>query len=571
MSLPTKIEKLLSCQIGRNVAQLTRLASTYNPPQLNDFQVKNESFLGYLRGSKERIALDESLKRLSREMLEVPIVINGKEYRSDQSRLQQAPFDHSLKVAKYYWATPNMIREAIQTCNDRREEWERAPLSEKINIFMRAADLVSGKYRSDMLASTMLGQGKTIFQAEIDAAAELADFLRFNAFFAKELYKYQPISDQPNVVRNSMRHRGIEGFIAAISPFNFTAIGGNLASAPALMGNVVIWKPSDTAILSNYIVYKIFHEAGMPPGVINFVPCDGPIFGDIITADPSLAGINFTGSVNTFRFLWSKTAQNLDTYRNYPRLSGECGGKNYHFVHPSADTMNVAVNTVRSAFEYSGQKCSACSRLYVPKSKWPEIKDKISSICDQLKIGSPLDHQTFTSAVIDGKAFNRIRSYLDHASSSKNCEIIRGGQVDESIGFYVQPTIIQVHDPNDRLMKEEIFGPILSVYVYPDSEVKETLKLVQSIDYALTGAIFGQDANFLREATEMMKMSAGNFYINDKSTGAVVGQQPFGGARLSGTNDKPGGPHNLLRWTSPQTIKESFVNQTEWRYPYMME
>lgn len=416
------------------------------------------------------------------------------------------------------------MNKAIETSLERREKWEQVPLKEKIHIFLRAADLVATKYRYDLLAATMLGQGKTVFQAEIDAAGEFADFLRFNAFFAKEMIKYQPISENPSVLKNSFRYRGIEGFIAAISPFNFTAIGGNLASAPTLMGNVVLWKPSDTAILSNYLSFKILQEAGVPPGVINFVPSDGPVFGDSITSSRWLAGINFTGSVGTFKHLWKQTASNLDVYLNYPRLVGECGGKNYHFVHSSADVVNVSVNSIRSAFEYSGQKCSACSRLYVPKSKWPEviyystflftrrfipikfelsliffsfysqIKSEMLKIINEMKVSSPLEFDSFTSSVIDEKAFNRIRGYIDHARESSSCQIIAGGEVDKSIGYFIKPTIIECNDLNDRLFNEEIFGPVLAVYQYEDSNVQETLRQVhRNTHFALTGAIFGQD------------------------------------------------------------------------------
>ncbi|XP_015784183.1 delta-1-pyrroline-5-carboxylate dehydrogenase, mitochondrial [Tetranychus urticae] len=547
-----------------------RAFSTVINENIEDFVVTNEPILSYLSSSKERQLLSDSLTKLSKDCHNVPIVIDGKEYFSDHVRSQVMPFNHSKTIAKYYWATSELLTKAIETSLEKREAWERVPMKEKIEIFKKASDLVATKYRYDLLAATMLGQGKTVFQAEIDAGAEFADFLRFNAFFAKEMTKYQPISENVSVVKNSFRYRGLEGFIAAISPFNFTAIGGNLASAPTLMGNVVLWKPSDTAILSNYLAFKVLEEAGVPPGVINFVPCDGPVFGNTITQSRWLAGINFTGSIGTFKHLWKQVAQNLDLYLNYPRLVGECGGKNYHFVHSSADIDNVVVNTIRSAFEYSGQKCSACSRLYVPKSIWPEIKKKMLDICGKMKLGSPLEFDTFLSAVIDEKAFNRIKGYIDHAKKSSSCQIIAGGETDDSTGYFVKPTIIECNDLNDKLFNEEIFGPVLTVYQYDDASVDQALRLVhRNTHYSLTGAIFGQDPKFLQMAAEELKMSAGNFYINDKSTGAVVGQQPFGGGRLSGTNDKAGGPHYLIRWTSPQTIKESFVNQKDWKYPYM--
>ncbi|RWS10035.1 delta-1-pyrroline-5-carboxylate dehydrogenase-like protein [Dinothrombium tinctorium] len=547
------------------------LATSLNlTPKIDDFSVKNEPVLSYLNGSEERKQLENALKHYTNTCTEIPLIIDGNELKSDNVRYQFAPFDHSKKVAKYYWASNEQINDAINKSLMRRAQWERIPLSEKIKIFLKAGDLVSGKYRSHLNAATMLGQAKTVIQAEIDSAAELADFFRFNAFFAKELCKYQPISENKSEVLNMFRYRGIEGFIASISPFNFTAIGGNLASAPALMGNVVLWKPSDTALLSNYLIYKLLVEAGMPPGVINFVPSDGPTFGDTVTSSSHLAGINFTGSVATFKHLWKQTSAKLDTYRNYPRLVGECGGKNYHFVHPSADVETVVNATIRSAFEFGGQKCSACSRLYVPRSLWPKIKEGLVSVAQKIKVGSPLEYDTYFSAVIDEKAFKRITSYIEHAKNTSSLSLVFGGKYDSSLGYYIHPTIVETKDPKDRIIQEEIFGPVLTAFVYDDSKVYETIKLLdETSGYALTGAIFGSDEEFLTKATELLKMSAGNFYVNDKSTGSVVGQQPFGGGRLSGTNDKAGGPHYLLRWTSPQNVKQSFIPQKQWSYPYM--
>nr|DBA15718.1 TPA: hypothetical protein GDO54_003190 [Pyxicephalus adspersus] len=415
----------------------------------------------------------------------------------------------------------------------------------------------------------MIGQGKTVIQAEIDAAAELIDFFRFNAKFALQLQHEQPISVP--ISTNTMAFRGLEGFIAAVSPFNFTAIGGNLAGAPALMGNVVLWKPSDTAILSSYTVYNALREAGLPPNIIQFVPADGPVFGDTITSSEHLSGINFTGSVPTFKRLWKQVAENLDRYRTFPRLAGECGGKNFHFVHNSADVESVVYGTIRSAFEYSGQKCSACSRLYVPDSLWPQIKARLLEEHAKIKVGNPADDfSTFTSAVIDEKSFRRIQSWIKHAKESPNLTILAGGNCDDKVGYFVEPTIIESKDPKEKIMAEEIFGPVLTAYVYPENKYKEVLKLIDSTSpYGLTGAVFAQDKNVIQEATEVLRNAAGNFYINDKSTGAVVAQQPFGGSRASGTNDKPGGPHYILRWTSPQVIKETHVPLTEWKYPYM--
>jgi 1-pyrroline-5-carboxylate dehydrogenase len=535
--------------------------------------VENEPVLSYNAGSSELSELETAIKDLmSNSPHDIPLVVNGKEIRSGTSQKQVFPFDHGKTLAHFYHASPAVIEKAIhESVQVRKESWDAVPLQEKISMFLRAGDLVSGKYRMKLNAATILGQSKTVIQAEIDAAAELADFFRFNAMFAEELLSYQPISTDPSVTTNTFRYRSLEGFIASISPFNFTAIGGNLASGPTLMGNVVLWKPSDTAILSNYIIFKLLEEAGFPPGVINFLPSNGPVFGSTVTKSPELTGVNFTGSVATFKTLWKMTAENLDTYKSYPRLVGECGGKNFHFVHPSAEVKTVAAATIRSAFEFSGQKCSACSRMYVPGSLWKQVKQNMLDIVCQIKVGSPLDYSNFMSAVIDEAAFKRISSYIDDAKTRKDeTEIITGGTCDKSKGYFINPTIIQVKNPRDRLMTEEIFGPVLTVFVYEDSEVDKVVDLIDSSTaYALTGAVFAQDRKFLNKSSQRLKYAAGNFYINDKSTGSVVGQQPFGGSRMSGTNDKAGGPHYLLRWASPQNVKETFIPQTEWRYPYM--
>jgi len=546
------------------------LSGIIKDPHLEDFQVKNEPVLGYLPGSKERKELEKALKEVSSKTEDVPIIIGGQEYRTKDVRYQVMPHDHKKKIAQFYYATPDLVKKAIEVATETQKTWDAVPIEEKIKIWMRGADLMADKYRWKLNATTMLGQAKTIVQAEIDSAAELIDFIRLNAFFAKELTKYQPISEEPKVTKNSMRYRGLEGFVAAVSPFNFTAIGGNLAYTPTLMGSTTLWKPSDTALLSNWVIYQVMTEAGVPPGVVNFIPADGPVFGDAITASPNLAGINFTGSVPTFNRLWTQVGKNINIYKSYPRLIGECGGKNFHFVHPSADVTTVVMGTIRSAFEFCGQKCSACSRMYVPQSLWPKIKSGLIETRDKLKIADVQEFDAFTSAVIDSKAFDRISGYIEHAKKSSNTEIVAGGQYDNSKGYFIQPTIIESKDPKDKLMTEEIFGPVLTIYVYPDNKVNETLSLIDtSTPYALTGAIFGQDQKFLTEATGKLKYSAGNFYINDKSTGSVVGQQPFGGARMSGTNDKAGGPHYVLRWASPQSVKETFVPLTEWKYPYM--
>ncbi|XP_065219471.1 delta-1-pyrroline-5-carboxylate dehydrogenase, mitochondrial [Planococcus citri] len=526
------------------------------------FTVKNEPILDYSDPSTadEQNRLKSALKHVYENVEEVPIVIGNEKFTTSDVRYQTMPHDHQKKIAKFYYATPDLVKKAIDVATKAQLEWDRVPLREKVSIWRKAADLMATKYRSALNATTMAGQSKTVIQAEIDAACELIDFVRFNAFFATELTKYQPISEEPQVTLNSLRYRGLDGFVAAVSPFNFTAIGGNLSYTPALMGCAVLWKPSDTALLSNWTIFKVMTEAGVPAGVVNFVPADGPVFGDTITASPYLAGINFTGSVPTFNRLWTQVGQNINNYRNFPRLIGECGGKNYHFVHPSADVDSVINGTIRSAFEYCGQKCSACSRIYVPESLWPKIKEGLLQVRSTLKTGDVSDFSSFTSAVIDKKAFDRIKSYIEYAKQSPELEIIGGGTYDDKVGYYVQPTIIQTKNPTNKIMFEEIFGPVLTVYVYKDNDVENTLKLIETTTpYALTGSVFAQNEQFLKESLDKLKYTAGNFYVNDKSTGSVVGQQPFGGSRMSGTNDKAGGPHYVLKWTSPQSIKETFV------------
>ncbi|KAG8035576.1 hypothetical protein G9C98_001004 [Cotesia typhae] len=495
---------------------------------VREIPLVNEPMLSYKKDSKERNDLIEALKTKSAECQDIPIVIGDEEIRTDRIKYQV------MRV------------------------WDSVPLDKRIDIWMKAAELMSSKYRQELNSATILGQSKTVIQAEIDSAAELVDFFRINAYFLRESLKYRPISTNESI--NTLRHRGHDGFIAAISPFNFTAIGGNLAYTPALMGNSVLWKPSDTAILSSWTIFKICREAGVPAGVVNFIPADGPDFGDTITQSRHLSGINFTGSPGTFNRLWSQVGANIQAYNNYPKLSGECGGKNYHFIHPSAEPEHAALSTIRSAFEYSGQKCSACSRMYVPDSLWPKIRERLVSVAEELKLGPTDDFSVFTSAVIDAAAFKRITSYIDYAKSSPNTQVIAGGTYDDSTGYFVRPTIIVTTDPMDKLMWEEIFGPVLTVFVYQDCDLDATMQLVEkSTPYALTGAIFAQDLQWAAKALEHFKYSAGNFYVNDKSTGAVVGQQPFGGHRKSGTNDKAGGPIYLHRWSSPQAIKETFV------------
>ncbi|CAH2068080.1 unnamed protein product, partial [Iphiclides podalirius] len=557
----------------RGARPLERAASSVvELPKLQDFGVQNEPVLAYREGSKERKELAAELKRTAAVTEEVPIVIGDEFIKEGDVKYQVMPHDHNKKLAKFYYASEKTIQKAIQVSVDAQRKWDRTPIEERVRIWQKAAEMMAGEHRQRLNAATMLGQSKSVVQAEIDSAAELIDFFRFNVYFLKENAKYQPISENPTVTRNSLRFRGIDGFIAAISPFNFTAIGGNLAYTPALMGNGVLWKPSDTALLSNWRIFNIMREAGLPTGIVNFVPADGPTFGRTITTSPDLAGINFTGSVPTFNWLWNEVGKNLNRYKNYPRLIGECGGKNYHFIHPTADVRSVVTATIRSAFEYCGQKCSACSRMYVPRSLYEPIKQGLLEERSKLKVGDPIDFSVFTGAVIDNKAFSRITGYIKNAKNNAKNKILGGGEYNDSKGYFVQPTIIETVDPHDKLMTEEIFGPVLTMYVYDDKDVMKTLSLVgSSTKFALTGAVFANDKNFQITALEELRYTAGNFYINDKSTGSVVGQQPFGGGRMSGTNDKAGGPNYVMRWTSPQSIKETFVPLREIDYPYMRD
>jgi len=534
------------------------------------YHAVNDPVLGYLPNSPELASLEAKLKELGSKVHDVPIMVGDEEIRTKDVRYQLKPFDNKSQLAKFYSCDSVTLKKAIDTSQKAFRAWDATPLEKRADIFIRAADLIRGKYRADINAATMLGQGKTIIQAEIDAACELSDFYAFNVQWALEAQKWQPLSPNSKV-NNRTIFRGMEGFWAAVAPFNFTAISGHLAGAPAFMGNVVLWKPASSAILSSYIAYKILREAGLPPGVVNFVPADGSTFGPAITKSPYLAGVNFTGSTGTFEQLWLEVAKNLPTYKAYPRLIGECGGKNFHFIHPSASHTSHIVNcTVRSAFEYQGQKCSACSRMYVPESRWADIRDGLVATVKQLKVGSPLERDTFMTAVIDAKAYKSIVRYIDYAKTNKDLSIIVGGEYDDSKGYYIQPTIVQSKDPNDRLMREEIFGPVLTVYVYKDSEYKNVLGLIDSsTEYALTGSVFADDPNVIKEATTALRFSTGNFYVNDKSTGSVVAQQPFGGARKSGTNDKAGSPNYIMRFANIQSIKTSQELLSDWSYEYM--
>nr|XP_039267178.1 delta-1-pyrroline-5-carboxylate dehydrogenase, mitochondrial-like [Styela clava] len=532
--------------------------------------VQNEPIYDFTPGSKERQDVLDALKLVESRVEDIPIVIGGEHVKTNDIHYQVSPYNHKQKIAKFCYASSDLINKAIENCLSVRAEWERKPVEDRVQIFLKAADKIAGEKRAEVLATTMAGQGKSIIQAEIDAGPELVDFFRFNAKYALDMVQEQPISPSPDVYTNTTEYRGLEGFVAAISPFNFTAIGGNLAGSPAMMGNVVLWKPSDTAMLSNWTVYKILEECGLPPGVIQFLPADGPIFGDTITASEHLAGMNFTGSVPTFSRLWKQVGENLHKYRTFPRLGGECGGKNFHFIK-SGDLENIVNGTIRSAFEYSGQKCSACSRAYIAESMWPKVKEALVEAQKKLKIGNPSDLSVFSSAVIDGNSFERIRSYLEHAHQSPDIEVLAGGTCDDSKGYFVQPTILLSKNPDEKLMKEEIFGPVLTCYVYKDSDYKDVLKLIDSTSpYALTGSIFCDDETVIDEAKEVLRNATGNLYINDKSTGSVVAQQWFGGARKSGTNDKPGGPYYLVKWVSPVVVKRTFQPLKDWSYPSMV-
>lgn len=535
-------------------------SSSSSSSAVNSQPPKNEPILDYSDPeSGHRQELEQCIREFRADIQDVPIVIKGKEYRlADASAtFQKIPFEHRSNLAKFYHASHELIHQASLAAIEARQSWDKVEIEEKLAIFERAADLVSGRYRQQLNAATMLGQAKVAKQAEIDAAAELADFLRFNVHYTRLLREWQPKSTE--FERNSLEFRGLDGFVAAISPFNFTAIGGNLAAAPTLAGNCVVWKPSDTAILSNYLVFKIFQEAGLPDGVINFLPSQGFDFGRIITGNRRLAGINFTGSLATFQWIWAEVGLNIKRYESFPRLVGECGGKNFHLIHRSAHLDTAVAQTVRSAFEYSGQKCSACSRLYVAASVWEKVRDQLVEVVrEKIKYGPATDFSSYSSAVIDANAYERITSYIKLGKNDlTNIKLLCGGEASDEIGYFVQPTIFQTVDPKHRLMTEEIFGPILTVHVYADDDIERTLDLIDDHPYALTGAIFAQDEKFIEHASNRLKLSAGNFYINDKSTGAVVGQQPFGGARHSGTNDKAGGPHYLLRWCNQRTIKRT--------------
>jgi 1-pyrroline-5-carboxylate dehydrogenase len=528
----------------------------------------NDPNRSYAPGTPERAELKARLASMSAERIEIPLVIGGREIRTGRRGQVVMPHDHRHVLADYHLAGPEHVQQAIAAAAAARREWASWAWEDRAAVILRAAELLATSWRSTIVAATMLGQSKTAFQAEIDAASEMIDFWRFNTWFAQELYGEQPVSSPG--MWNQMEYRALEGFVYAITPFNFTAIGGNLTTAPALMGNAVVWKPATTAMLSGYYTLRVLEEAGLPPGVINFIPGDAAEITRALLDSPDLAGVHFTGSTAVFQGIWKKVGENIEKYRGYPRLVGETGGKDFIVAHPSADPAAVAVAIARGGFEYQGQKCSAASRVYVPESLWGEVRDRTIAMMKEIKVGDVRDFRNFVSAVIDQKAFTRISEYVDHART--HARILQGGVASGKDGYFIEPTLIQTDDPAYRSMCEEIFGPVVSAYVYPDAKWQDTLAVVdQTSPYALTGAIFSRDRKAVREASSALKNAAGNFYVNDKPTGAVVGQQPFGGARGSGTNDKAGSKLNLVRWVNARTIKETFAPPRDYRYPFMAE
>jgi 1-pyrroline-5-carboxylate dehydrogenase len=531
---------------------------------------RNEPVKTYAPGSDDKSLLKSALKHLSSEEWDIPLVIGGKEIRTGNTGLDVMPHDHRHVLATFHKAGEKEVQMAIDAAMKAHRQWSGLPWVERASVMMRIAELISTKYRYLVNASVMLGQSKNPMQAEIDAPCELIDFLRFSAFYAGRIYEDQPYSETGLI--NRMEYRALEGFVFSLTPFNFTSIAGNLNLAPAVMGNVAVWKPSTTAIHSNYLLMKIFQEAGLPAGVVNFIPGQGSVIGKVITASRDLAGFHFTGSTATFNTLWLQIARNLDTYRSYPKIVGETGGKNFIFAHSTAPAADVATAIVRGAFEYQGQKCSAASRAYIPASLWDEIRDRMAGMLKEIKMGDVQDFSNFVNAVIDEPSFDNIMSYIHYARQSPDAEILFGGNGDKSTGYYIEPTVIRTTNPAFRTMTEEIFGPVITLYVYEDKAYEETLELCdRTSPYGLTGSIFARDRYAIDAAFNKLRYSAGNFYINDKPTGAVIAQQPFGGSRASGTNDKAGGPLNLVRWTSPRTIKETLVPPAHYAYPFLKE
>jgi 1-pyrroline-5-carboxylate dehydrogenase len=531
-------------------------------------QPTNDPNRSYAPGTPERAELKARLKAMASEKIDIPLVIGGREIRTGRTAKTVMPHDHGHVLAEYHMAGPEHIQQAIAAAAQARREWGSWPWEDRAAVLLRAAELLATTWRPTLNAATMLGQSKTVFQAEIDAASEMIDFWRFNTWFAQELYHEQPVSSPG--MWNQMEYRPLEGFVYAITPFNFTAIGGNLTTAPALMGNTVIWKPASSAMLSGYYTLRLLEEAGLPPGVINFLPGEAVQITNALLDSPELAGIHFTGSTAVFNSMWQRVGENIGRYRSYPRLVGETGGKDFIVAHPSADPQEVAVAIARGGFEYQGQKCSAASRVYIPQSLWGEVRDRTIAMMKEFRMGDVRDFRNFMGAVIDKKAFTKIGEYLDDAS--KHAKVLFGGNAKGETGYFIEPTLIETADPGYRLMCEEIFGPVVTAHVYPDGKWEETLGIIdRTSPYALTGAVFSRDRAAIREASSALRNAAGNFYINDKPTGAVVGQQPFGGARGSGTNDKPGSKLNLMRWVNARTVKETLTPPRDYKYPFMAE
>ncbi len=528
----------------------------------------NEPVKSYLPDSPETVAVHKAYNAMWNTTIDVPLYIGSEEIRTGNTRNMTPPHDHKHIVGTYHLAEKSHVEKAIANALESRTKWAKMAWEQRAAIFLKAAELIAGPYRAKINAATMIAQSKTIHQAEIDAACELIDFLRYNVEFMTQIYKDQPSSNSD--VWNRVEYRPLEGFVYAITPFNFTAIAANLPASAALMGNVVVWKPSDSQVFSAKIIIDVFKEAGVPDGVINVIFGDPVMITDTILASPDFAGIHYTGSTFVFKELWKKIGENIHTYKTYPRIVGETGGKDFILVHPSANVKQVVANTIRGAFEFQGQKCSAASRAYFPASLWPAIKEEMGKELATIKQGSPQNFANFVTAVIHEGSFDKLAKYIDQAKVDADAEVIFGGKYDKSVGYFIEPTVIVTTNPKYTTMETELFGPVLTVYIYEDKDWADVLKLVDSTsEYALTGAVFSQDRYAIEEATVALQNSAGNFYINDKPTGAVVGMQPFGGARASGTNDKAGSAQNLLRWVSPRTIKETFVTPTDYRYPFL--
>ncbi|MGE5316467.1 MAG: L-glutamate gamma-semialdehyde dehydrogenase [Chloroflexota bacterium] len=531
---------------------------------------KNEPVKSYSPGTKERKELQAELDTMSSVEMDIPLIIGGKEVRTGNTDVVVMPHDHGHVLARYHRASEKEVNMAIDAAMKAHREWESVSWVERLSVTLKIAELLSTKYRARINAATMLGQSKNVYQAEIDSACETIDFLRFNAHYISDIYNEQPHSD-PGII-NRIEYRPLEGFILSITPFNFTAIASNLNMSPVVMGNTALWKPATTSILSNYVLMEVFREAGLPDGVINFIPGPGSVIGNTAFSHRSFAGLHFTGSNSTFNSLWQLTGKNLHLYKSYPKIVGETGGKDFILVHPSAPVDEVATALVRGSFEYQGQKCSASSRAYLPGSLWPQIKERVGDMLSQVTMGDVRDMSNFMNAVIEESAFDRIMGYIEGARNSTEAEIIFGGKGDKTKGYFIEPTIIQTTNPHYISMEEEIFGPVLTVFIYKDKDYDDTVKLVdQTSPYALTGSIFARDRHVLEQTSNALKYSAGNLYYNDKPTGAVVGQQPFGGSRQSGTNDKAGSYMNLIRWMSPRVIKETLRPPTDFKYPFMKQ